>query len=147
MGFTTGSRGSRAFIFDPRTKELRWMTQMATAVYHDMLQDLTFYTDIADMMLYAVDDDFENPMTYQWRSKVFQTPDTDFSVVKVWTDDPANVGFKLWVDGRETINIASLPAQAFRLPRGRGTRWQFELTGTARVERVTLAQSMAEVAG
>lgn len=146
VGFTSGGEdGPVGFVFNPHTRDFYRIEEDCTAAHNDLLQDKLFL--VIGNSLYEYNEDEASPRTYTWRSKVFQTPDTSFSVVKLWTDEPAKVGFKLWADDEVVVDLPIMVDEAIRLPAARGTRWQFEVTGTARLSRVILAQSMAEVAG
>ncbi|MAT95380.1 MAG: hypothetical protein CME59_22645 [Halioglobus sp.] len=115
-----------------------------TAAHNDLLTDTLWLVD-DDRNLYTFDSDAQNLPPYTWRSKEFQTPDTTFAVLKVWTTQPDLVGVKITADGYTVFERSSLPQEAMKIPPARGTRWQVELTGVGVVQRVALAQSMSEV--
>ena len=83
-----------------------------------------------------------------WRSKEFVLPPGErLGCARVMSEEPDAIAFTLIVDGVRVFSLAAgeVPKTGFRLPPLRGRRWQVEVGGVAKVERVMLASSMAEV--
>ena len=64
---------------------------------------------------------------------------------RIEADSYDNLTFRLIRDGVQVMEQAITSDRGFRLPPGRGSDWQIELTGTDTVHRVTLASSMREL--
>lgn len=74
-------------------------------------------------------------------------PGERLGCARVMSEEPDAIAFTLIVDGVLVFSLAAgeVPKTGFRLPPLRGRRWQVEVGGVAKVERVMLASSMAEV--
>lgn len=142
IAFYDDGTGGAGFIYEPNLGTITRIDTFATAGYTDLETD-TLYL-VIDGKIHSWETAGTRE-TYVWRSKVFHLPDVTFAAVKVWTDELLNVGLKLIVDGRTIMELNQLPAEAFKIPPGHGTRWQLELSGTGVVERVTLAPSMDQL--
>lgn len=142
IAFYDNGSEQAGFIFEPRLGTITRLGFYASAGYNDLETD-TLYLAIGGLLYsYGTGVTLE---TYTWRSKEFFVPDMAYQAVKVWTPDPADVGLKITVDGVTLLDIASLPAEAFKIPAGRGTRWQVEFTGTGTIERFSMGASMGEL--
>ena len=139
IGFYGGSAG---FYFDTDTGDFVPLDFYADAAYADLLTD-SLYLVINDNLFKWRGHSTVRPFT--WRSKVFQSPAIGFTAMKVWTDTPVDVGVDIYVDGSLAYSLASFPTTSVRIPDLVGREWQIELSGTATVERITLATSMAEL--
>ena len=97
----------------------------------------------------SFDSDLINPLTYTWKSKVFESPNyINFSCGKIFGNHSAAnpLRFKLYADGvlKETRNITD--EQIFRLQPGYQAReWEIQLEGRTIVESVTIATSIEEI--
>lgn len=136
----TGS-GVGGFLYNPGTQDFILLDFYATAGYNDLENDVLYL--VVSGALNAWDGTL-TPLTYRWRSKIFRGDTTAFTCAKVYTDDPGNVGFKMWVDGALALDLSSLASEAFRLPSVRGDEWQFELEGTAAVQRLSVDYALGE---
>ena len=139
--------GVGGFIFDTATGDFIKLDFYACAGYSDLLTD-TLYLVVKNGASFELKawDRGATSLLYQWKSKLYRGNFTQFSAAKISTTDPANVGFKLWADGKLVVNLSKLKSEAFRLPSVRANEWQFELTGTAPVRSVKLGLSLSEVA-
>ncbi len=130
-------------MFDPDSGELTLIDIYATAGFTDLLTD-TLYLVVGGQLQAWVG--AVTKKTFVWRSKLFTVPFIAFSCCKVECNAIATVGMKLWVDGVEIFNYATLPAGVFRLPENAiGKEWQIELQGSGDIERVVLSTSMREL--
>jgi hypothetical protein len=92
----------------------------------------------------------ESNVEFRWRSKEFiENQGTSFSSCRIVSDDISKIGMMLFIDGVQELDLSAsiLPDGAFRLPAFRGYKWQIEVRGNAKVERITLATSMQEMSG
>lgn len=53
--------------------------------------------------------------------------------------------FRVFRDEQRVLELRVTSDRGFRLPAGRGSRWQFELAGTDTVTALIVASSMAEL--
>ena len=142
-GDTAGTgAGVGGFIYNPATSDFILLDFYATAGFNDLETDVLYLVVSGALQAW---DGAVSDLTYRWRSKIFRGDTTAFTCAKVYTADPANVGFKMWVDGVQVVNVASLIAEAFRLPSVRGDEWQFELEGTAPVQRLAVDYSLGDL--
>ena len=144
VGFYDGGADSRGgFVFDMERGDITRLPYVATAGYNDLLTDNLYL--VIGASLYSWGGNPDSRHRYTWKSKIFQTPEISFSVVKVWTNTPGDVGVSVYCDGTEIFAATSLGRETIKIPSHRGTRWQLKLTGRGTVERLTLAQSMGEI--
>ncbi|MFB2866307.1 hypothetical protein [Aeromonas sp. MdU4] len=136
---------SHGFVFDPKSGDLRWLSGRWDAAVPDMQLDALMLAKGA--LLYQWRGG-SVPLSMRWRSKEFVLPPgVRLGVARLMGESLGLVGFALWLDGVKVFELAigAVPETAFRLPPLRGRRWQVEVTGTAAVERIMLAGSVAEV--
>jgi len=134
--------GTGGFVYDPRTNTLFDLDFYATAGYNDIENDDLYLVIGGQLKRWDADD--ENPIAFTWKSKVFKGAPISLSAAKVYTDAPANAGIKIWADGQLILTHPALPSESFRLPAVRATEWQFEVTGTASIQRVSLGTAMSD---
>lgn len=85
------------------------------------------------------------PMAARWRSKLFATdeqPSFGWARVEA-TAYP--VQLRLWGDGKAVLNVSVASEAPIRVPPARAREWLAEVTGTARVVDVRLAQTWDEL--
>lgn len=143
-GKYVGITDSRGFVFDPVSGDFRSFSARWDAAYHDLEQDALYIAKGATLYRWR---DGATAIAATWRSKQFVAPvASQFNCCRIVADDISKVGFTLLVDGAAVFTLAAgqVPATAFRLPAVRGTKWQLEVTASARVERIILATSMME---
>lgn len=146
MGFYNTGSVTGGFILDPKspTGALTFTDQYATAGYNDPIRDTLYLQIGADIKRW--DGNPASALTYDWKSRIEVLP---FAVIMSWAKVQAAsypVTFKLYVDGSlvQTQTVAS--QEPFRIAQTeRGREFEVELTGTSRVKKVCLAQSMAEL--
>ena len=68
-----------------------------------------------------------------------------FSSARIMADSYTDLVFRVFRDEQQVLELAVTSDRGFRLPAGRGSRWQFELAGTDTVTAVIVASSMAEL--
>lgn len=113
----------RGGYYDPRSDTLYWI-QGGNIVRHNRGSDLT----------------------YTWQSKLFKAAyPMNFSCAQVLSETYP-VTLKVYADGVEKLNKSVADSKIFTLPSGfRAQDWYYELTGTAKVYSVSIAQSPYEI--
>lgn len=140
-----GITDTHAFIYDPKSGDFRELSGRWNAAYNDQIRD-TFYVAKGAVLYGWRKGVAKVPLT--WRSKEFTfAPGTPMSCARVIADDVSLVGIKVFADGVQVVSIpvGSVPSTPFRIPAARGYRWQVEVTGTSKINRIMLASSMAEL--
>ena len=137
----TGS-GTGGFVFDPRTNTFFELDFYATAGFNTIGNDQLFLVVGGQLKRWDADD--EAPVPYTWKSKIFKGYPIAPSAAKVYTQTPEDVGFQLWADGVSVLTLAALDTESFRLPAVRASEWQFQLTGTAAIQRVSIGTAMSD---
>lgn len=137
---------THAFIFDPKSGDLRELTNRWDAAVSDMESDSLYIAKGRSLQIWRGGSSSNGQ--FVWRSKPFMEPEgSSFSCCRVLAQDVGLVGIKLFVDGEQVMELSpgNLVPGAFRLPPVRGRFWQIEVFGTSVVSRITLASSMAEM--
>lgn len=113
-----------------------------TAGYADPRSDTLYFAQGTNIVRFNAG----SGLTYTWRSKTFRMAfPSNFGAAMVLANSYP-VTLKVYGDGslRHTMSVAN--ANVFRLPAGyRAFDWQFELTGTAEVTQLSVANSVAEL--
>ena len=136
---------THGFIFDPKSGDFRWLSGRWDAAVPDMQLDALMLAKGSKVYRWQ-GGRTSKPMV--WRSKEFVLPPGErLGCARVMSEEPDAIAFTLIVDGVRVFSLAAgeVPKTGFRLPPLRGRRWQVEVGGVAKVERVMLASSMAEV--
>lgn len=131
-----------AFIYNPKTGDLRNMSNRWDAAYHDMLDDTLYVAKGTALHGWKRADSITQP--YLWRSKEFVLPHGSLTCARV-QHGPGSLTFRIILDGVKVMELDAPSQNAFRLPPLRGNKWQVEVSGTAEVERIQIATSMAEI--
>ena len=137
---------THAFIFDPKSGDLRELTNRWEAAVSDMESDSLYIAKGRSLQIWRGGSSSNGQ--FVWRSKPFMEPEgSSFSCCRLLAADIGQVGIKLFVDGEQVMELSpgNLVPGAFRLPPVRGRFWQIEVFGTSVVSRITLASSMAEM--
>jgi hypothetical protein len=137
---------THAFIFDPKSGDLRELTNRWDAAVSDMESDSLYVAKGRSLQIWRGGSASNGQ--FIWRSKRFMVPEgASFSCCRLLAADIGQVGIKLFVDGEQVMELApgNLVPGAFRLPPVRGRFWQIEVFGTSVVSRITLSSSMAEM--
>jgi hypothetical protein len=134
------------FIYDPRGETAAFTTTNETfdCHYRDPQQDVTYIkqgTALGSWENSAIAD-----TTYTWRSKIFHNKKrVAFSVVKL-QKDTGSCTVNVYGDGTLIKTKDCTSIDLFRLPSGDAyIDWEIEIIGTARVDYVTMADTMVEV--
>lgn len=140
VGFFGGTSG---FIYDVKSDAFMDLPFYASAGYSDPLEDALYLVVGGQLVNFSASLVLQS---YRWLSKVI-IGEQSFSCCLLDTANPELLGFRLLVDNNEVLNLAvgDLPTTRFKLPPFIGERFQFELTGTAKVKRVSLANDMREL--
>ncbi|WP_296763703.1 DUF4214 domain-containing protein [Sediminimonas sp.] len=84
----------------------------------------------------------------RWKSAQYHLPTlTSFGAILIDGEklsDPSGFIAKIYRDGVEHASITTI-SEPMRVPPGLGRRWEVEVEGTARIERITLAGDIAEI--
>lgn len=141
-----GLTDNTGFIYDPKSNDFCTLSNTWNAAFNDMKSDALFIAKGTALYTWRSS---STAQSFTWRSKKFiRLPGMSYTCARVVSSDITKIGFKLYVDGvlKLTLAVGAVPASAFRLPVVRGDQWQIEITGTAKVSRITFATSMAEIA-
>ncbi len=141
-----GLTDSTGFIYDPKTGDFRELSNRWDAAYNDMTADALYLAKGSS--LYSWRGSSESNVEFRWRSKEFiENQGTSFSSCRIVADDISKIGMILFIDGVQELDLSAsvLPNGSFRLPAYRGYKWQIEVRGNSKVERITLATSMQEM--
>lgn len=139
---TDGDATRKGFIINQGDPQgIYFLSDGFTAAHFDELQDQLYVLNGTAVQRW----DAGVTMTYTAKSKAFSVPSPQsFSCAQV-TADSSPVTFKLYADGTMTHTHTVTSIRPFRLPAGLADTWQMELTGTAPVQMVAIASSMAEL--
>lgn len=139
-------------IFDPDNNEIGLSTgdELAVNTYLDIENDTLYFTDAS--RIYAWEGDSGNSQTYIWKSgKIRMKNPVNLGAAIVEADTYNDVVFKFWAEInsamvlKKTITVAD--GEPFRLPGGfLANVFEVQLTGTDTVTRVSLAESIWELA-
>ncbi|HHP5355849.1 TPA: hypothetical protein ACSCXL_000292 [Aeromonas veronii] len=145
-GKYVGLTDTHAFIFDPKSGDLRELTNRWDAAVSDMESDSLFVAKGRDLHIWRGGETGNGQ--FVWRSKVFMNVSgTAYGCCRILSSDITQIGIRLFVDNQQVMELSpgNLTVSAFRLPPVRGRWWQIEVFGTATVRRITLTGSMAEL--
>jgi len=149
VGFYDTGTIQGGFIFDPSSSDnpFTFLTAYADAGFNNLIEDILYLQVGADIVKF--DDDTANPLTYSWASKKFITPKPiNMGAARVLSNVQfgGTLDFTLSIDGVIQHTQAIVDSEPFRLPSGYlGKKIVFSLAGTARVEEITVAETMAEL--
>lgn len=143
---TDSGSGIGGFIFRPATGDIIDLDFYATAGFNDQETGNLYLVQRAGGANSLVNFDAgDQLLPYTWRSKEFEVPENSFAAARVRTATPVLANFKLYVDGDLAHSKTGLTDEVFRLPDVKGTVWQFEISGTAVVKYLEIANSMDEL--
>jgi hypothetical protein len=143
VGFYDTGSTTGGFIFDPTTKDFAFTNLYATAGYADLATGKLYLVGVDGNVS---EWDAGSTLTLTWKSKPFDTPlPVNMGAGQVFADVyPATL--KVYADGslKHTQTVAD--ALPFRLPAGfLAGRWEFEVIGTSKVNRVCVARTVADL--
>jgi hypothetical protein len=144
-GFCTVGGNVKMFIFDPTGQTASWCeTTLVGYAAHRVIQDDRLIVVDAAGALQALFAGNGN-LTYTWRSKIGQLPSPGAMAFGQVVANAYPVTMKVIADGvSETYTATS--SNPFRLKSGFLARdWEIEVTGTANVTAVAIAQSAWEM--
>lgn len=143
LGFY-GTGLDKAFIFDVKTGDLRHFDATAYCGFNSLINDALYIAEGGSLSKWESSSD---KYTYTWRSKRYETVNGSISCGLVKCDDITKVGLTIFADGVAVLefDIGDVPSTAFRLPDIRANNWEVELTGTADVYSIVLAESMTQI--
>lgn len=137
----------KGFIFDPSqgTGALTFTDTYATAGFTDTVQDALYLKVGTTIVKWGADND---KLTYTWRSAIFEMPAPENKACAQVVAKSYPATFKLYADGvlKHTQTVTS--ADPFWLPSGyRARYYEVELSGTAEILSVHVADAMEELGG
>ncbi len=143
FSYTKVNGESGGYIFDPKSPQagLIHFDQPFSAAYKDGLADGLFIFAGGQIQRFEAGND----LTYLWRSKIWNTRPRSFGCARIEAASYNNLTFTLYRDGQQVMSELITSDRAFRLPAGRGSQWQCEISGTDTVYSVTVADSMTEL--
>lgn len=147
-GFTYTPMGGEArhiVLVDPRGKQpgVARSNEQPVALYTHVESGRTYFLASNQRTVRAFDHPSQLHKSYTWRSKPFRFhAPTGFAGIRVETDgtEGQTMTARVYADGSLLHTITAQNADA-RLPAGNYSIWQIEITGTARITRVALADS------
>ncbi|OWT55279.1 hypothetical protein [Candidimonas nitroreducens] len=132
--------GRRAFRFSPTTQEWTDMPDTSfTAMYRDTVSD-KLYVCVGDHIHEFRGGD---PLAYTWHSQQVVTPLYGVAAGRVTGDYP--VTFKLFADGTLMHTETVQSDEPFILPDRLARSWEIELSGTSRVLRAAVSDSIVDL--
>lgn len=145
-GFYDDGSTQAGFIFDPQDPQNTWtdVDTYATAGYADLETDTLYLVEDGELVKWDQGDD---PMTFRWRSKVFQPKGAvNFTCGRIVAASYDKLFFRLYVDGQLALEQQVRSDAIFRLPSGfRAREWEIELEGEDPVDWVAIASSPTEI--
>jgi hypothetical protein len=144
-GFCTVNNVVKMFIFDPTGQTASWCeTSLVGYAAHRVIQDDRLIVVDATGYVQALFAGNTN-LSYTWRSKIGQLPSPGTMAFGQVVADSYPVTMKVIADGVSKTYTAS-SANPFRLESGFLAReWEIEISGTANVTAVAIAQSAWEL--
>lgn len=146
FGFYSTGSATGGFILDPKSAHapLTFTDQYATAGYNDPIRD-TLYLQIGSAIK-RWDGDPANNLSYDWKSRIALPGKPQVMTLAQVEAATYPVTLKFYADGalKHTQTVAD--ANPFRLTNAdRAREFEVELTGSAQVKAVYLAQNMQEL--
>lgn len=143
IGFYDTGSVAAGFCFNPADKSLTPLDLHATAGFYDHETGELFLCINEELVQWQ-------PLAgeyipYVWRSKLFTTEPVNFSAAKVIADNYP-LTLRLYANGTLRRTKTVVDDRPFRLPGGyRAENWAVELTGTAAVYGLVIAEGMGEI--
>jgi len=134
--------GTGGFTYDANTGQFVTFDTYATAGFNDLKDDELYFVQSDQLLTWET---AVGNYSYTYKSKKHRVRDSSFTCAKIHTDLPSNVNFKVWADGELITDLTPITTEVIRLAPRRATDWEFEVSGTGPVSRVTLATSMGEL--
>jgi hypothetical protein len=144
-GVYIASHTNGSILFDIRAGKNALTTCSDTFVggYNRLETDTLYFVDGTSIKKFGQGSGSYN---YTWKSKPFITPKpSNLSWARV-SAESYPVTFKLHADGSQKTSVTVQDSEPFRLPAGyRATEWEVEITGTAAVDSVSIADNLDEL--
>ena len=134
--------GTGGFTYDANTGQFVTFTTYATAGFNDLKDDELYFVQSDQLLTWETG---TGKYSYTYKSKKHRIQDSSFTCAKIHTDSPSSVNLKVWANGELITNLTPITTEVIRLAPRRATDWEFEVSGTGAVSRVTLATSMGEL--
>jgi len=134
-----------AFIFDPVSLSFTHLSNSWSCAFNDLITDQLYFVSDSNLMAWKAGDTCQG---FTWRSKNFLIPFGQmFSCCKIKSDAPELLAMTFYIDdvAVHSLAVGEITDQAFRLPALRGKKCAIEMTGTAEVEQIMIADSMMEL--
>lgn len=138
-----------AYLFDPLQTDfgiVKLDIWYKTATRHHQTEQLFFYDDQNNV--YKFNDTALVKKAYQWKSKLFDVggDGARFLCGQVVADTYDDIKIKIYSESALFYQLQVKNRRPFRIPNHSNRfDWQIEITGTAKVREIKLAQSMLEL--
>jgi hypothetical protein len=142
---------SRGFVFDPRTKDFTELDFTATGLYTDLKRDLMYILQNGAIKAF---DTTGVALSFLWEKTVRLNYNPAPAAVYIDADPVSEISFSYKVDGTEVLNYSDVSSASvnqvidteavFRLPATRGKEITVTISGTGKVHKLVLAQSMGK---
>lgn len=131
-----------AFLLDSRGEELTFIDLYVDGGWADPKTNELFLLDNDQVYEWDAGSD----LTHSWKSKVFRLPrPVNFAAARIEAAGYP-VHLKVWADGDLKFDADVASSRVFTLPGGfLSDVWEFELSGTAKVQTIEMAQSVEEL--
>lgn len=145
FGFFTRTDGTKGcLVVDLSTKGLFEVPIQADAAFSSTRDNMLFTLDGAG--IYNAIPDLGIPHSMKWWSRIFTMPaPTAMAWLHVDADFPGIVGIKIYTDGEVFFTTEVTDMLPVRLPAGRYTNWQIEVTTSTTVRSVVVATTTEEL--
>lgn len=144
-GYYVAQCESGAFLFDLASSSFTRLSHRWTAAYAYLPHDALYYAKGSELYRWRAG---SSVIGMEWLSKPFLIPQhTLLTCARIQSPDPSRLALSVLADGQEVLVLAQgeLTAEPFRLPPIRASRWQLKVSGTAKVERLLLGDTFAEL--
>ena len=144
-GTYIASNATKSIVFDPRGAKnaLSTVSDTFKAAYNHLETDTLYFVDSTSVKKFGQG---SGSYTLTWKSKPFVSAQPrNFGWARL---DAASypVTFKLYTDSTLEFTYSVLNSDPFRLPSAsRARSWEFEVSGTASVNSVSIADNVAEL--
>lgn len=134
--------GTGGFMYDPDNGQFVTFDTYATAGFNDLKEDELYFVESGALKTWET---AVGQYSYTYKSKKYRIRDSSFTCAKIHTDSPNNVNLRVWANGELITDLTPITTEVVRLAPRRATDWEFQVSGTGAVSRVTLATSMGEL--
>jgi hypothetical protein len=141
----------RGFVFDPKSQDFTELDFTAAGLYTDLKRDLMYILQNGSIKEF---DTTGGALSFLWEKTIRLNYNPAPAAVYIDADPVSEIAFKYKVDGIELLNYSDVSSASvnqvvsteavFRLPATRGKEVTFTISGTGKVHKLVLAQSMGQ---